>query len=191
MRPEIVGGMLNTIVDSLTIQQGADMHSIMTEQLVLRPPMAGDFEIYKSFFMDAEASHFYGGPLRVDQAWRVLAAHIGHWHLRSYGIWMIEMKSTGQAIGGCGFVWPEGWPRRELTWWLLPEARGRGLAAEASRSAIRHAHEDYRWTRVETHMNDDNHAARGLVRKLNGVEIAREVFPDGLVRSVYELPCPD
>jgi len=164
------------------------MHTVKTEQLLLRPPEDGDFDVYSSFFSDADASRFYGGPLRKDQAWRVLAAHIGHWHLRGYGMWMIVPERTGIAVGGCGFVWPEGWPRRELTWWLMPEARGKGIAVEASKAAIRYAYEIYAWSRVETHMNDDNTAARKLVQKLGGTEIARELFPDGLTRSVYKLP---
>ncbi|MES0810228.1 GNAT family N-acetyltransferase [Roseibium sp. SCPC15] len=166
------------------------MHSLTTERYTLRPPQAEDFALYRSFFADGEASRFYGGPLREDQAWRVLSGHLGHWQLRGYGMWMIRRKDDNLALGGCGFVWPEGWPRRELTWWLVPQARGQGVAVEVSKAAIRHAYEAYGWPLVETHMNDDNAAARGLVLKLGGREIAREKFPDGLERSVYELPRP-
>lgn len=164
------------------------MHSLETRRFVLRLPDKADFPVYRAFFKDGEASHFYGGPLRPDQAWRVLAGHLGHWQLRGYGLWGIAPKEGGAIIGGCGFVWPEGWPRRELTWWLMPDARGTGAAVEVSRAAIRHAYSGYRWPLVETHMNDDNHAARGLVRKLGGEPIARETFPDGLERTVYRLP---
>jgi len=166
------------------------MHTVETDRFILRPPDEGDFPVYRSFFADGEASRFYGGPLRTDQAWRVLAGHLGHWHLRGYGLWAVAPKDGTRIIGGCGFVWPDGWPRRELTWWLMPEARGTGAAVEVSRSAIRHAYDHYGWPQVETHMNDDNHAARGLVRKLGGEQITRELFPDGLERFVYMLPKP-
>ncbi len=166
------------------------MHSLETERFLLRPPAAEDLPVYRAFFADGDASHFYGGPLREDQAWRVMAAHLGHWHLRGYGIWMIVPKEGQTAVGGCGFFWPEGWPRRELTWWLLPEARGTGAAVEVSNAAIRHAYENYGWSLVETHMDDRNQAARKLVHKLSGQEIAREMFPDGKSRTVYRLPSP-
>ncbi|MBG6200037.1 MAG: GNAT family N-acetyltransferase [Roseibium album] len=177
--------------DSQSFGHNPVMHSLTTEQLVLRPPEDSDFEVYKSFFSNREASRYYGGPLRPDQAWRVLASHLGHWQLRGYGMWMIVPGESGEPVGGCGFVWPEGWPRRELTWWLMPEARGRGIAVEASRTAIRHAYDHYGWPRAETHMSDDNIAAKRLVQKLDGTEIAREIFPDGETRTVYELPRPD
>lgn len=167
------------------------MSIVSTERFLLRPPEEHDFDVYARFFADGAASQFYGGPLRKDQAWRVLAGHVGHWHLRGYGLWMIVPKNGSSAVGGCGFAWPEGWPRRELTWWILPEARGTGCAVEVSRAVIRHGYESYGWPLVETHMKDENAAARGLVRKLGGRKIAREEFPDGVTRSVFELPYPD
>lgn len=167
------------------------MQSLETSRFRLRLPEEPDFPVYKAFFENGEASHFYGGPLCADSAWRVLASHLGHWQLRGYGMWVIEPKTGADIIGGCGFVWPEGWPRRELTWWLMPQARGTGAAVEVSQAAIRHAYEVYGWPLVETHMKDDNEAARGLVRKLGGEPIAREMFPDGKERTVYGFAKPD
>ncbi|MTI04261.1 N-acetyltransferase [Roseibium denhamense] len=164
------------------------MQSLGTARFHLRPPSAEDFPLYRDFFADPDASLFYGGPLRPDQAWRVLAGHLGHWQLRGYGMWLLVPRQGGPAVGGCGFAWPEGWPRRELTWWLVPSARGTGAAVEVSRAAIRHAYDVYGWDLVETHMDDQNRAARGLVHKLGGTEIARELFPDGKTRTVYALP---
>ncbi|MEP1932246.1 MAG: GNAT family N-acetyltransferase [Roseibium sp.] len=167
------------------------LHSLESNRFILRPPTEDDFPVYKAFYMDGAASAFYGGPLREDQAWRALAGHIGHWHLRGYGMWMIVPKGNDTAVGGCGFVWPMGWPRRELTWWLLPDSRGTGTAMEVSEAAIHHAYEIYGWPLVETHMDDANIAAKKLVLKLGGEALARETFPDGKTRTVYKLPRPE
>jgi [ribosomal protein S5]-alanine N-acetyltransferase len=161
---------------------------VETDRLILREPRAEDFQVYRDFFADADASHFYGGPLSPDQAWRVLAADIGHWILRGYGRWCVIEKSSGTMVGGCGLWWPEGYPRSELTWWIIPNARRQGFAVEASRAAVRFAYDVLNWPLVETHMNDDNHAARKLVLKLGGSPLARETFPDGLTRDVFALP---
>ena len=110
---------------------------ITTERLVLRGPVAEDFPTYQEFYADAAASAAYGGPLTAGQAWRKLALDIGHWQLRGFGMWSIIVRDTGQMIGGCGLFWPEGWPRSELTWWIVPQARRNGYAMEASRAAIR------------------------------------------------------
>ena len=162
--------------------------TLETPRLLLRPPRAADYPTYVLFFADAEASSFYGGPLDSGQAWRVLAMEFGHWELRGYGRWVIESRESGEMLGCCGLWWPEGLPRSELTWWLLPEARGQGIATEASVAAIGFGYEVLGWPLVETHMNDDNAAARRLVERLGGTVIARETFPDGITRNVYELP---
>jgi [ribosomal protein S5]-alanine N-acetyltransferase len=162
--------------------------TLETERLFLRAPENSDFPIYRGFFADAEASHAYGGPLEADRAWRVLATDIGHWVLRGYGRWSITEKASGAMIGGCGLWWPEGYPRSELTWWIVPSARRHGYALEASRAAVRFGYRTLGWPLVETHMNDSNEAARQLAVKLGGKVIAREAFPDGLERDVYELP---
>ncbi len=165
--------------------------TLQTERLLLRQPQATDFETYAAFFSDEEASRFYNGPLPKDGAWRVLASDLGHWQLRGYGRWSIIDPISDTMVGSCGLWWPGGYPRSELTWWIMPAARRKGYALEASRAAIRFGYDTLEWELVETHMNDENTAARGLVRKLGGTPIARDTFPDGVTRDVFGLPHPD
>lgn len=162
--------------------------TIETERLILRGPIAEDFAVYRDFFADAEASAGYGGPLDAGRAWRVLAADLGHWALRGFGRWSVIDKASGAMVGGCGLWWPEGWPRSELTWWIVPAARRRGHALEASRAAIRFGYRDLGWPLVETHMQDRNDPVRRLVEKLGGTVLARASFPDGIERNIYALP---
>jgi [ribosomal protein S5]-alanine N-acetyltransferase len=162
--------------------------TVNTERLTLRAPEAGDFPLYRGFYADASASRLYGGPLSAELAWRKLSHDIGHWALRGFGMWTLVDRESGRGVGGCGIVWPEGWPRHELTWWIVPAARRRGYALEASRAAIDWAGESLGWNGVETHMDDGNSAARALAERLDGQVIARERFPDGLSRNIYLLP---
>lgn len=164
--------------------------TLTTERLELRAPKGDDYPVYRDFFADAEASHFYGGPLNGERAWRVLAADLGHWALRGYGRWSVIEQVTGQMVGGCGLWWPEGYPRSELTWWIIPTARRHGYALEASRAVVAFGYDVLGWDLVETHMNDENTAARKLVEKLGGNKIMRELFPDGLERDIFALPRP-
>lgn len=156
-------------------------------RVLLRAPGERDAGAWTRFYADADASRFYGGPLPPTDAWKRLAQHLGHWALRGYGLWTVADRATGEALGGSGLLWPGGWPRPELTWWLLPEARGRGLAEEASRLVVAHAVGVAGWPFVQTHMLDENEPARRLALRLGGVPIAREAFPDGRERTVYRL----
>lgn len=162
--------------------------TLHTKRLLLRAPTGADFPVYRRFYADARASSSYGGPLRSGLAWRKLAYDMGHWALRGFGMWSVVERGTGRMIGGCGIVWAEDWPRSELTWWIAPEARRQGYALEASQAAIEWGYTKSTLGQVETHMDDDNEPARALAQKLGGKIIAREMFPDGLVRSIYSLP---
>lgn len=164
--------------------------TLETERLLLRAPCADDFPTYRDFYADEAASAWYGGPMPAHRAWRVLAGDLGHWCLRGYGMWSVCERASGRMVGGCGLVWPEAYPRSELTWWIIPAARRNGYALEASRAAIAFGYETLRWAQVETHMNDANTAARDLTLKLGGAVIARERFPDGLERNIYAFPHP-
>lgn len=164
--------------------------TLNTDRLILRAPNADDYDTYKDFYRDEVASRAYGGPLSDFLAWKKLAADLGHWHLKGFGMWSVEEKQTGHMVGGCGLVWPEAYPRSELTWWIIPSARRKGYASEASQSVIQFAYQTLNWDSVETHMNDENHAARNLVLKLGATMTERASFPDGNDRNIYKFPLP-
>jgi [ribosomal protein S5]-alanine N-acetyltransferase len=161
--------------------------TLETNRLRLIPPNAGCADAYQRFYTDAQASAAYGGPLTAAAAHIRLVSDLDAWHLQGFGVWAIQRKAQGDVMGTCGFWQGKGWPR-ELTWWLLPEARGAGLAHEASVAAIAHAYTVFGWETVQTYMNDANAPARSLALKLGGQMIGRRLFPDGLERDVYGLP---
>ncbi len=129
--------------------------TLLTDRLVLLPPDRTCEDLYDKFYTNGNASQAYGGPLTSGGAWSRLASDIGSWVLQGFGVWAIQRRQQGNLVGVCGFWQGKGWPR-ELTWWLLPEARGAGIAQEASLAAIAHAYEVFQWESVETYMNDVN-----------------------------------
>jgi [ribosomal protein S5]-alanine N-acetyltransferase len=160
-----------------------------TERLLLEPLSSACEAMYSHFYTNADASKSYGGPLTKAAALARLNTDLSSWELSGFGVWAIRHKQDGVLVGVCGFWQGKGWPR-ELTWWLLPEARGQGLAQESSLAAVAHAYNSFKWDVVETYMNDDNIAARTLVERLGGVIINRAKFPDGLMRNIYTIAKP-
>ncbi|MBT9455646.1 MAG: GNAT family N-acetyltransferase [Burkholderiaceae bacterium] len=145
--------------------------------------------MYQRFYTDADASRAYGGPLSHAAALARLASDLGSWDVQGFGVWAIRRRKEGDLIGVCGFWQGKGWPR-ELTWWLLPAARGGGFAHEASLAAVAHAYAAFGWESVETYMNDANAPARALVLRLGGLKTDRRLFPDDLERDVFRIPAP-
>ncbi len=161
--------------------------TIRTNRLALVPLSAACEDLYEEFYTDAQASAHYNGPLTSAAAWARLSADLGAWYLRGFGVWAVERREQPHLVGVCGYWQGKGWPR-ELTWWLLPRARGHGIAYEASIAAIQHAYQDFGWAVVETYMKDENASARALVQRLGGIKTGRRMFPDGLERDVFRIP---
>lgn len=161
--------------------------TLETSRLLLVPPSDYCASAYERFYTDDAASKAYGGPITAGAAWARLASDIANWYLQGFGVWAVQRKIEKDIVGTCGFWQGKGWPR-ELTWWLLPEFRGQGLAKEASVAAVNHAYRMFGWTEVQTYMNDENHAARSLVIALGGKSLGRQGFPDGIDRYMFSIP---
>ena len=111
-----------------------------TDRLLLRWFREDDFPALLAISSDAEVMKFIGGkPLTEFETWKSMAAYIGHWYFRGYGVWAVEEKSSGRLIGRIGFMNPPGWPDFELGWTLARASWGKGYATEGARRALAYA----------------------------------------------------
>src|ERR1041385_6289615 len=110
-----------------------------SERLVLRWFREEDFPSYVEIASDPEVMKHIGGTQTQLEAWRAMAAHIGHWYFFGYGVFAVEEKSSGKMIGRIGFMNPPGWPAFELGWTLRRESWGKGYATEGARRALEYA----------------------------------------------------
>ncbi len=120
--------------------------TIETARLRLSPLGERHLDDYAAMLADPASTRWIGDgqPLDRTGAWRSLAMLIGHWQLRGYGMWALELKEDGRFIGRAGLMYPEGWPDVELGWMLRPEYRHCGYATEASRAIL-----DFAWSKLD------------------------------------------
>lgn len=148
---------------------------IETERLILREfRNSTDFEPYAKFY-SSEETKYYGGPLDRSSAWRAAAAMMGHWVIRGYGAWAVEEKSTGDFCGIVGLWNPEGWPEREITWAVVKDKQGRGIAAEAAKRSRTYAYEILGWDHVYSCISAENIGSIRLAEKL-GAKLDRKIM---------------
>ena len=150
-----------------------DIPVIETARLRLTALAEHHFDDYAAMLADPASTRWIGDgqPLDRTNAWRSLAMLIGHWQLRGYGMWALELKETGEFIGRAGLMCPEGWPDLELGWMLKPDFRHHGYATEAGSAIL-----DYVWhtmssPRVISLVKIGNEASDRVAERLGGEHI--------------------
>ena len=99
-----------------------------TERLLLRGFEERDLDAYAAMTGDPEVMRYMGrGPFDRDEAWREIALYLGHFELRGYTHWALELRETGELVGRCGPWRPEGWPGLEVGLAAGPRALGQRL----------------------------------------------------------------
>jgi len=117
---------------------------LRTERLVMRGWSEDDHEWFAAMMADPDVAGALGhdGPVDPAQAWRDMAFLAGHWELRGYGHWVLELRDTGEPVGRAGLLNPHGWPDLEVGWTVAREHWGKGYAPEAARAACAWAHDE-------------------------------------------------
>ena len=165
--------------------------TLTTERLTLRGPRASDFDTVAAFFADGGRSDFFGGPLTRGNAWRWFAMSMGHWQIRGFGFWMVDLTATGRLCGMTGLWQPEGWPEPELGWVVFEGFEGQGIAQEAALAARAHAYGTLGWTTLTSNIMPGNTRSIALAERM-GAWFERTI-DNPLVGEelVYRHPAPE
>lgn len=83
-----------------------------------------------------------------------------------YGPYAVTMKSDGERIGICGLFRRENLEDPDIGFAILPDYRGRGLAAEAAFAVRDHALEDLGLETLNAIVSPDNAPSIALIEKL-------------------------
>jgi RimJ/RimL family protein N-acetyltransferase len=83
-----------------------------------------------------------------------------------YGMYRVETRGDGRAVGLCGLVKRDTLPEPDLGFSLLEEHWGRGYAFEAARAVMQHARATLGLARLMAIVSPGNVASRQLLEKL-------------------------
>ena len=163
------------------------MIEIETERLRMRAFRDEDLDAYAAMCADPEVMRHIGtgNTLTRGESWRSMAAMLGHWVLRGYGMWALERKSDGVLVGRAGFLDPPEWPGFEVGWSLGRPYWGHGYATEAARAALDHAFRVLRRERVLSLIRPDNASSIRVAERI-GERHVGEVQLLGSRALIYE-----
>jgi len=129
---------------------------------------AGDAPLLERLLGDPAMTEFLGGPETPEQ----IAARQARYEAIENGCYKIVVD--GEGVGWVG--WWENGDAYELGWAVVPEAQGRGIAAEATRRALELAREDGRFTSAFAYPRVDNAASNAVCRKVGFELVGEEDF---------------
>lgn len=137
-----------------------------TERLLLRPPLAQDFDDYAGLMADEEACRYLGGHMPRAAAWRRFLQMPGAWSLQGFAMFSIIEKSSGKWIGQMGPWRPECWPGTEVGWAFKRSSWGHGYAQEAGAASIDWAFANLDIDEIIHSIHPDNLASQLLAQRL-------------------------
>ena len=167
--------------------------TLATDRLILRAHRPEDFEPFAAMMAEPEVARFItlnGQPQTPAEAWRILAAIIGCWTLRGFGMWAVEERASGRYMGRVGPWQPEGWPGFEIGWGLSGTAQGQGYATEAAQAAIDWSRATLSVGRILHIIHPDNVPSQRVARRLGAGVVGQWDAPWGVVCDLWASDPP-
>ena len=148
-----------------------EIPTIATDRLRLRAFQASDLDAYAAMRANPEVTRYLGTgrPSTPIEVWRMMAAFLGQWVLRGYGVWACEKIDGGAFIGYVGIFHPLGWPEPEMIYSLDRPFWRQGFATEAARAARDWVFEHAPLPRVASFVRPDNQASKRVAERLGAV----------------------
>lgn len=125
-----------------------------------------------------------GRPLSEAESWRAMASMVGHWQLRGYGPYCLELQATKQVVGICGLWYPNDWPEPEIKWGLVRSHWGQGYAKEAAIAVKQMVARDLADLSLISLIFAENHNSIRLALSL-GASLDREIEFRGQLAHIY------
>ena len=161
---------------------------IETKRLTLRQFKEKDWKDMHGFYSDEIATKYtFGCALTEGESWRTVATLVGHWQLRGYGPYALELNNLNKVIGTVGFWYPCEWPEPEIKWNLVRKYWGHGYASEAVRAVQNIAKKCFPNTPLISFMDSRNSAAINLARAVGAIFEKKLEFRGG-IWHVYRHP---
>lgn len=104
-----------------------------------------------------------------------------------YGLWKVEIKASGEAVGICGLVRRDSLPGPDLGYAFLPGYENRGLASEAGAAVLRHGVDALGLPRILAIVSADNAASIRVLEKA-GMQDDGEIEIDGNALRLFAFP---
>lgn len=141
--------------------------ALQTERLILRPADEWQRASLVAFLGNPDVMAVRKlGVLDADAAGAVVDEMIAHWRTHGFGMYAVIERASGRFLGECGLRYLEDGTVPEISYGLLPEARGKGYAREAATATLRHGFDTLGHRRIVAFARGDNAVSRRMLETL-------------------------
>ncbi|GAB3442483.1 GNAT family N-acetyltransferase [Actinophytocola sediminis] len=146
--------------------------TLRTPRLTLRPIRAEDTAALTGLFADPEVGRYHGDDLtRPDQVAALVERRLAYRGARGTGDWVFELAGRPVGLGHVRTSTEFAGGVLEAGWYLAREHWGSGLAEEAARAIVGHAHDMLGAPVVLALVHHDNARAHRFTRRLGFVDL--------------------
>jgi RimJ/RimL family protein N-acetyltransferase len=143
---------------------------LRTARLVLRRFEAADLDAYHAYHSLPATARFLPGEAKSYTKSMESVGKYANFVFDKEGDWIclaIEaVEAPGVLLGEVVLKWLPGRGQAEIGWSLAPEARGRGLGAEAAGALLKLGFEDLGFHRIDAKLDELNSASAALCERL-------------------------
>jgi RimJ/RimL family protein N-acetyltransferase len=160
---------------------------LRASRLEVRPPTEADRPRFVELFCDDAFMVFSAGALGKTEAHARFDRMLANAAELNFAKQPVIERSSGLIVGYAGVDWFDlgGQQRLEFGYRLVPEARGKGYATEASRAVLAKAAASFR-SEILAIIDPINNASQGVARKL-GFRFWKQAVVDDYLRNLYTL----
>ncbi|MCW2289390.1 RimJ/RimL family protein N-acetyltransferase [Leucobacter luti] len=144
------------------------MPVLTTARLSLREMTRDDMPALRAILQDPETMVAYEGALADSEVGAWLTKNLTRYATDGFGLWAVELRSSGEVIGQCGITWQEIAGERVLeVGYLFNRAHWHlGYATEAAAACLDYAFETLLAHRVYAQVRDTNTASARVAERL-------------------------
>jgi len=159
-----------------------------TARLFARCIKATDTCALHAVYGDADAMRWVGDgqPITRTECDRWIEVTLNNYRTRGYGMFVLLDRGSGDVVGFCGLVHPDGQAEAEIKYALHRSFWGQGLATEAAAALIAYAADTLGIDYVIATVAPENRASRRVLMKAGMHPGAIRNNDDGTVTEVFE-----
>lgn len=148
--------------------------TLETARLRLRPFRDDDLDAYAAILGRPGVLQYFPvtAPMTREQAAKSLARIQGHWREHGYGLWIVELRSTGQVMGRAGLQLIPETNEVEVDGILDEPWWNQGYATEMAAASLRNGFDHLAVQEIVGIVHPDNIGSRRVLEK-TGLALSR------------------